>query len=186
MRLIPAIVFIMLLPACHRDDSHAGTISPASPAPSSPDTGQPSSSRPAITTDAERYSFEPGEHGAELEIRSTLHAPPNQTVYVVNCNGQIAAGLQSFQNDVWTDSWAGVINQCLSEPIIIPPGGSHDLTLLVRRGSGSMVDGEGDNPPPGTYRVIWYGALDSFDGSRYPFGNVLPVEQRVSEPIIID
>jgi hypothetical protein len=46
--------------------------------------------------------------------------------------------------------------------------------------------GVDDEIEPGTYRVIWYGILTSFDMDARPFGEELAVERRVSSAITIE
>ena len=139
-----------------------------------------------LTTDQIRYTPQPGEHGEEITIVSTLTAPDDQTLFIVNCNGAIATGLQVPAGDSWKDAWNGIINQCLSEPIILAPGESHDYSTIVRAGTGSWTDGDDSTIPNGTYRLIWRGVLTSFDASSYPFGDPLPEDQRASPPITIE
>lgn len=38
---------------------------------------------------------------------------------------------------------------------------------------------------PGTYRIVWYGVLRSFDRDARPFGEELPVEMRVSNEFVV-
>jgi hypothetical protein len=186
MRGLTLLVPLAFLVACN-----GGGNPPPSPQPSATPQGNPEPSpQPelaAISTDrSHHYRFVEGPHGDELVIRSTLTAPADDPLYVVNCNGQISTGLQAERDGLWTDVWTGAINQCLSEPIVIPPGESYGYDVLVRRGSGSVKDGVNDLPPPGTYRVVWHGVLRSFDPERYPFGEPIPEELRTSSPIVIE
>lgn len=185
MRWVSLLVPFAFLVACN-----GGGAPPPSSQPSATSHGNaessPQSERAAISTDRAHYRFVDGPHGDELSIRTTLTAPADHPLYVVNCNGQISTGLQAERDGLWTDVWTGMINQCLSEPIVISPGESYDYDVLVRRGSGSMKDAVDDLPPPGTYRVVWHGVLSSFDAERYPFGEPVPEELRTSNPIVIE
>ncbi len=167
----------------------AETPRPPSETPAAPNDHDASTPKPesaGLTTDHDRYRFVDGPYGDELTIPSTLTAPAGQPLYLVNCNGQISTGLQSESDGVWTDAWVGLINQCLSDPIVIQPGESHHYDVLIRRGSGGMTGGAGELPPPGTYRVAWHGVLSSFNAQRYPFGEPVPEELRTAKPIVIE
>lgn len=181
--LVPGVRWacaFMLLAACAGGEPKPPVDEIATPA------AEAEADQPAVTTDRVRYRYAPAEHGDEVEIRSTLTAPDDQTVYIVNCNGAISIGLQRQTDGVWLNAWASIINQCLSPPIIVQPGRSHEHAFFVRRGSGSMRDDPRDTLPRGVYRVIWNGVLTSFDEARYPFGAELPAEQRVSAPIVLE
>jgi hypothetical protein len=151
----------------------SGTPEPvaASPTPAAP-------SAPLIT-DRQHYVMTPGPHGPETTIATTFTAPADRSVYIVNCGGAFSMGLQRLENGTWKDHWIGAINECLSAPIVVPPGGRH---------SGVMrVVSERHHPiPGGTYRAAWYSVLTSFDTEARPFGPDLPLEQRVSAPITIE
>jgi hypothetical protein len=126
--------------------------------------------RTPIATDRAEYPF-----GDEVVIVSTLSAPADRAAHVENCNGAITTGLQRQSNGKWVDAWIAATNACRSAPIVIPAGGSHAATLLVRPRAGAVVDPPGRVDgmiEPGKYRVVW-------------FGVDLPLEQRVSEPIEI-
>jgi len=141
-----------------------------------------------IRTDRSAYTVGSGQFGPELKIVSTLRAPADRAVYVVNCNGAISPGLQRRAGDTWVDAWIAATDACLSAPIVIPPGGTHTAELLIRPGAGAVLYPRPNNDTlePGTYRVVWHGALTSFDANTRPFGPDLPLEQRVSAPFTID
>ena len=164
---------------------------PESPLSSS--AGAAAASTPAppnapITTDRSRYVMEEGPFGPETTIATTFTAPPATTVYIVNCNGAFSPGLQKLIDGAWVDVWAAETNQCLSLPIVIPPGGSHSTTMTVESSADSRVESRTSDRRigTGTYRAVWYGLYTSFDMNQYPFGDELPVDQRVSAPFEIE
>lgn len=174
------LLILLILTGCTPADT--GNSSVADPSVDWRETTLP------IVTDRDHYSYESGEWGDEILIRSTLTAPEAQPLYIVNCNGRFPTGLQKLGDGVWTDSWASVENQCLSSPITIGPGESHEYEIVIREGSGSLLGPRVSHPlpSPGTYRVVWHSVLTSYDPDRYPLGELLPLEQRVSAPIMIE
>ena len=152
--------------------------------PTTPNAG------PAIVTDRRDYTLVRGRIGKEARIVASFRPPTNQTVYIVHCNGAISWGIQKQVAGRWVDAWVAETNGCLSPPIIVRGGELHTDTLtIVSR----------DDVPPGpgtvrhkvedgTYRMIWYGVLTSFDAKAppgRPLGAELAVEARVSGPIRI-
>ena len=133
---------------------------------------------PAIEVDAPRYALRPGRYGPEATIVMTFTAPRDGAAYLVNCNGAITPGLQRRDGNRWVDAWAAETNGCLSQPIVVPAGGSRtERVTIISREHRPLADG--------TYRAIFYNVLTSFDMNARPFGEELPVEQRVSRPFII-
>lgn len=82
-----------------------------------------------IRTDRASYAFRHGFFGPETTIVATLHAPKDKTLYLVNCNGAISAGLQRLVSGAWIDAWAAVTNSCLSQPVVVRPGETHTDTI---------------------------------------------------------
>ena len=141
----------------------------------------------AIVTDASRYAFHAGQFGREARIIATFTAPPETAVYILHCNGAIGWGLQRLDGDRWTDAWAAMTNGCLSPPKEVPGGTAHVETLTVVSRPDLAAPGSiREVVPPGTYRVVWYQVLTSFDPRARPFGPELPLERRVSGPVVIE
>lgn len=132
-----------------------------------------------IQTDARRYRFTGGPYGPQVVIVTTFTAPPDQAVYLVNCNGAITTGLQRKEGERWIDAWIAMTNACLSQPIVVPAGTSRSERIVAI---------SEDHAPfgPGTYRAVWHNALTSFDAEARPFGPSLPLELRVSDPFVIE
>lgn len=145
-----------------------------------------------IRTDADRYLLHPRQVGQiathQATIVSRFTAPRDTTVYILHCNGAIAWGLQRLDEGVWRDAWVATTNGCLSAPKVVRAGEAHVETLgVVSRtdvpNPGSFIQHE---VQPGTYRVVWYQVLTSFDLDARPFGPELGLEQRVSQPFEIE
>jgi hypothetical protein len=140
-----------------------------------------------ITTDRTHYTARTGPYGDEIAIASTFTAPADRDVYLLNCNGAFTTGLQRRVGDAWAEAWTASTNGCASQPILVRAGTRHSGELLIRRGSGGAPypgtsDGELE---PGQYRVVWYGVVTSPDAYASRPENELPLEQRVSDTIVI-
>ena len=150
---------------------------------------QPAAVAPAIIqTDRTRYVRQQGQFGDEITIKARFTNTTGAPVYLVNCNGAFTWGLQRQVGGRWVDAWVGATNACLSPPIVVAPGKTHEGSVIVRRGSGAVLYPRRDpeHPEPGTYRVVWHNMLSSFDPNVTPFGPDVPVERRVSPPITIE
>jgi hypothetical protein len=134
----------------------------------------------AITTDRSQYELRPGRYGPETTIVTTFTAPADKTVYLMNCNGAFSIGLERRVENEWTNAWTSEINGCASQPIVIRAGQSYTGTATV------VSREEISRPvPAGTYRAVWYGVFTSYDPHERAMGTELPLEQRVSAPIVI-
>lgn len=140
-----------------------------------------------IHTERNSYRFSAGEFGPELTIVARFMAGTDGPVYIVNCNGAFSWRLQKLVDDAWVDAWAASLDACLSSPIIVPAGGSHTSTHLIRPRAGAVLNPSGsqDEVGTGTYRIVWDGVLRSFDPGHRPFGKEVPLDQRVSNPFSV-
>lgn len=144
--------------------------------------------RMPVQTDRARYAMQEGPFGPETTIVSTYTAPATHDVYLVNCNGGFAVGLQRPVGEQWEHVWTPGMNACMSAPIVIRAGQSHQTTITVDSGVDAAVSSRHSDTKigTGTYRVIWHGLLDSYEPNASPPGPNVPVEQRVSAPIHIE
>ena len=141
----------------------------------------------AVRTDRSAYVLTNGPRGPEATIVATLHAPADRAVHLLNCNGATPVSLQRQVGDGWVYAWAVMMNACLSPPIVVPPGGEHTASVYLHEHSGGVSYPQGARMiESGTYRVVWTGALLSFDPDARGFGPELPLEQRVSAPFTIE
>ncbi len=178
------LALILLLPALLL----GGCTKPVeSPAPANPAGSRDAPSPPAapVRTDRSSYVLTNGPQGPEATIVTTLRAPANQSLYLVNCNGQIGVNLQRKVGAEWVYAWTVMMNACLSAPIVIPPDGEHTARVYLHERSGGVTYPQRARMiESGTYRVVWSGVLTSFDASGR--GPEAPLEQRVSAPITIE
>jgi hypothetical protein len=177
------IALALLLGACRREEAPVQSQTARAPErPAAPVERKP------VETDRPRDVLQEGPFGPETTIVSTYTAPAEHDVYLLNCNGGFSVGLQRQAGDQWEHVWAPGMNACMSPPIVIRAGESHQTTIVVDSGADAAVSSRQSDTKigTGTYRVIWHGLLGSFDPNASPPGTDLPVEQRVSAPIFIE
>jgi hypothetical protein len=141
-----------------------------------------------LVTERDRYRLQPWNEGKAAFIVATLTAPPDTTVHIVNCGGQMSWGLQRQEGGQWIDAWIGETNECLSPPIVVRAGTSYTDTMRLVSITGERLR-HGTirhDVPPGIYRVVLHNALTSFDVDARPFGPDLSIERRASAPITIE
>jgi len=80
-----------------------------------------------------------------------------------------------------------IVPSCLSPPIVIPGGQQyhHKLQLFAGYPAGNVYPRFETPGINGQYRLVWHYVLSSFDGRTYPFGEELPLEQRLSKPFTL-
>lgn len=182
MKRAALFALAVFLGACKREEA---PVQPAPPrAPERPAVVK----RAPVETDRPRYALREGPFGPETTIVTTYTAPANQDVYLLNCNGAFAVGLQRPNGDTWEHVWAPGMNACMSPPIVIRADESHQATIVVDSGVDAAVSSRRTETKigTGTYRVVWHGLLGSYDPNASPPGLDLPIEQRVSAPIHIE
>ena len=108
------------------------------------------------------------------------------TVYFVNCNGATPTGLQRETSEGWVTAWSSIQNECLSAPIIVPPGDSLRRQVLLFDGFQPMPNDTTPAPPGGrgVYRLIWYGLVHHYKAGL-PFGTEPPLALRTSNRFVI-
>ena len=57
---------------------------------------------------------------------------------------------------------------------------THKLQPYGREVDAGMIVGFDADDPSGTYRIVWSGALSSYDENGAPFGDVIPLKARIS------
>lgn len=103
-------------------------------------------------------------------------------VYLVNCAGSFDHHLERRTDEGWKRAWTPILKACLSAPIVVTAGATFQDTIRVYAAAfGSRAGPQFDvADPSGTYRIVWTGAVSSYDRNAWPFGPPLPLEQRVS------
>lgn len=171
-RILAALGTLLLGAACS-----APATPPAAPAASA----QTGDVTPLFRTDAASYDLRAGGVAHEATIGVTFTNRSGGTVYFVNCNGQIGASLEKLVAGEWKAVYAPVMQMCLSAPITVAPGGTHQTRIVISAGY------PGSNVYPqftvadvsGEYRAVWHQVLSSYQ-DRLPFGDPLPLESRIS------
>lgn len=173
-----AMVLVLLLSACSHglvdlraDDGRAQ----ADPTISFRDAA-------AFQTDSLSYTLVSAAHGLEGKIAFVFTNPTSAPVYIVNCRGATALRLEKRSGDRWVPAWSPVIPLCLSPPIVVQPGQQYAGVVHVFGGhpSTNMHPQFVVDPVPGVYRIVWTDVLRTYNDRGNPFGEPLPLEQRVS------
>ena len=116
-----------------------------------------------VVTDRNAYQLVEGHFRPEATMVSSFTGPKDQTVYLMNCNGALSAGLQRKVGNAREEAWTAETNSGLS-----------------------VISREHRPLSSGTYRMAWYVVYTSFDRDARPFGEELPLGQRVSAPFTIE
>ena len=178
-RLGSAAFLVLAAVGCApREERAPGPAATVNPAPASIPVAAV-----GLATDRARYELAPGRDGPEARIAVTFRAPPDTTAWILHCNRQVAWGLQRRVGGSWRDGWLAVTNECLSPAIVVAGDMAFVDTLVFTPSAGTVVDPGAIGP--GTYRVVLYNVLTSFDVEKRPFGPDLPLERRVSAPITL-
>jgi hypothetical protein len=172
------IIGLVILGACYSRPEEPSESSVASPTAAG--------SFP-IETDRSSYLPSKGEFGPEVTIMARYTSAGTAPVYIANCNGAIASGLQMKVGEQWIDAWMTATNSCLSGPIVLNPGDEQRDTMLVRPNAGAVLypRDRGERLHDGTYRVVWYGVVSTYEPAEGSLGTELPLERRVSAPFTI-
>jgi hypothetical protein len=127
-------------------------------------------------TDSLRYALVDQDGGAAATIGVRFTNVTGSTAYFVNCNGMPVYYLEKLVDDTWSIVWSPVFLACLSDPIVVARGNTHDLVLRVYANNPGYPTFNG-SAVPGVYRLVWSNVLSSYtersDAS-------LPLEKRVS------
>jgi hypothetical protein len=179
-----ALLLALLLVACSRV-ADTPSPRPQQDQPAAQENVQPAPS--GASTDKQHYAMVEGPYGPLTVITTTLTAPHDKRIYITNCNGAMSVGLQQQVVSEWKDVWSPAMNACLSLPIVIEPAKSLTTTITPASGAHAAIDSvaNGTNIEGGTYRVAWHGVYTSFDMNKQPWGEELPLSDRVSPPFSI-
>lgn len=141
---------------------------------------------PVVMSDS-LYVLEAGATGWRGELAFTYYNVTDRTLSLANCRGGFAYRLEKWTDEGWVTAWSPVLLMCLSPPIRIPPGRSHEHVATVFSGfpdSNSYPRFQVDEID-GTYRVVIDGVFWNYDHDGPPWGEVPPEERRVSHPFEI-
>lgn len=138
---------------------------------------------PPIRTDADSYRFRSwGDSGVAVDIPIRFHNVTGRSLYIVNCNDQLAPVLEKRVGDEWQDFWSPALLMCLSPPIVIRPGESLERTIQVfgTVPPGTAAPQFATASLDGTYRLVLGNVVLDYDSGREGFGEPVPIEYRVS------
>ncbi len=167
---------------------------PASDPEPSPDIGGAADGRldgeAGLRVDREVYTLRPDGAMERVSIPFTYGNARPDTLYHPTCRPSggkptVQVAVEKRIDGSWRPAWSQALPQCLSEPIVIPPGGTFADTLdLVLHLQDTLhqpvltplaaLDGE--------FRLVWHQLLSSYDAEARPFGEEIPLEARVSGP----
>lgn len=142
----------------------------------------------AMRTARTDYSLHETMHGYESTIAYAFTNDFIDTVYVVNCNGDVSPALQRrTPSGEWEDWWIPPTLACLSPPLRIARGSSYSdsLRVVITPHDSAYFQHLRSSAMPDTFRLIWHQALVSYEDTHSSFGDQLPIEQRVSNPFVM-
>ena len=148
-----------------------------------------------IQTGARSYTLGRVEGGWERTLIDFVFRNRGaDTLYQPTCraNGEGKPGLslvvQEQVDERWEDVWHPMLLGCLSEPIVVPPGGAYRDTFEVNLHPQDTVTQPRLNtevPVDGTYRLRWDQLLRTYDADAYPFGEEAAESLRISNPFTL-
>lgn len=144
----------------------------------------------ALVTDGTSFRLDTTSASGHLWYRGQVpYSFTNRTgsqVYLPNCRGGLDVRLEMEAADEWVGVWPLDLVICHDPPIVIEPDEVCQTTLHVACTSCSWLP-PGMSPTASTrYRIMWGQALSSYDEDTYPFGELIPLEERVSNPFTFE
>jgi hypothetical protein len=97
----------------------------------------------------------------------------------------VAISIEKLVGGEWRHAWSQPLPACLSEPIVIASGDTYADTLhVILHPQDSVINTwlVPAAPLGGQYRLVWHQLLTSYAPNDYPFGEELPLDERVSQP----
>lgn len=144
------------------------------------------SSGTALETDRGSYTVEVSDGQLAVDIPWQFTNPTDGTVYIVNCNRIAPPLVERNVDGIWEAAYTPIVPQCLSDPITIEPGETYRDTLVVRAGlPEGNLNPVWQGPIEGTFRLQW-GPRSSYAEGTAGFGELLPLEQRVSNEFMLE
>ena len=140
----------------------------------------------ALVTDGTSFRIEKmwgGRHtGYGGRIPYSFTNRTGSKVYLTGCQGQIDVRLEMETAGEWVHIWSPVRLLCRGPPIVIEPDEVYETTLHVlgclegKCGPRLVLPSSSSTP----IRILWGSALSSYDEDACPFGEPIPLEERVS------
>src|SRR5687767_9595372 len=158
--VIRIALILLLLAACTKPVESPAPMKTTAP------TEAPSPPAAPVRADRTSYVLTNGPQGPEATIVTTLRAPADKSLYLLNCNGATGVSLQRKVGHEWVYAWTVMMNACMSPPIVVPPNGEHTARVYLHEHSGGVTYPQRARMiESGTYRVIWTGVLTSVDAN---------------------
>lgn len=151
-----------------------------------PDSSLDLSAAPPIRTSADSYRLETDAIGWQTMIPFTYRNESRGTYFLVNCGTLYDIRLERWDGSRWVFGWGPVLPLCLSPVMRIESGTTFADTLWIFGGfpDGNTVPRFASEDPAGQYRIV-IRTLGDYDEDAYPFGPLIPVEQRVSNSFLL-
>lgn len=140
-----------------------------------------------IQTDTMFYSLREDWVGLATEIPFRYRNLTANTLYIVNCRGQLPPVLDKLVGTGWERFWTPVLLACLSPPIVIEPRGVLVDTLHLwgaLPGHNAGPEFKSDDVE-GVYRIVMQQVVFNYE-DRPGFGDPVPLEYRVSNLFVLD
>lgn len=141
----------------------------------------------ALVTDGTSFRLDTATVRGNLWYRGKIpYSFTNRTgakVYVTqDCLGSLRLGMQMQENGEWEGILGQVYVLCEGPPIVIEPDEVYETVLDVGACKvGNCAPKIRLSPNASTpYRIVWFEALFSYDFDRNPHGELLPLEERIS------
>ena len=142
----------------------------------------------ALVTDGASFPLEREGGGGGHEwyrgrIPYTFTNRTGSRVYLPNCRGGFDISLEVEEAGRWLHAWSPILLDCLSPPIVIEPDEVYETTLRVGGcASGGNCGPRLDLPriTSAPVRILWGTGLSSYDPDAHPSGELIPLEERVS------
>jgi hypothetical protein len=123
-------------------------------------------------------AVEPTFYSVDIDLAYTN--PLRRAVAVPACHAPYRPLLQKFENGEWVDAFRTIELMCITSPLVIAGGATHEFRFAVRAGRPADVAPRFEvEEIPGTYRLVWAVGLHDRRADN-GVGAPLPFEQRVS------
>lgn len=136
----------------------------------------------AVQTDRAQYRLRQEGIGFKTQIPFSFRNPLPDTVYMFNCGGALDMSLEKKVQGGWEWFWGPVLFECLSAPVVIPPGTRYQDTLEVFgvQPGRNAAPAFRTNDIEGTYRLVWNNLVLHYRDSGMTFGDSLALSLRRS------
>lgn len=137
-----------------------------------------------LQTDRTRYDAKlltDGRARVVFDVPFIARNPTDEPLYLIGCHRPPPPLLEKLVDGEWEVAYGAVVPLCLSPPFEIPPGGERRDTLRVV----GFLPGQNTMPTfdtavEGTYRLRWEIYAGQTDEDFPVGGDLLPLEQQVS------